>query len=481
MTAPLPEFPGLSKEAIKQTILPEVFQWSLANGLIMYPAGFSPESASITPISLYPTPIRKDCFQDAIDVQKAYNKLYAKISQNSADNWLTQRMEEFADADPEFTGKLWALYLEVKKIGISQKLKLGVFRSDYLVDQKSKQIKQVEFNTVSVSFGGLSSKVGELHQFLNDTGKYSPRGLPFYLNEIPVSASSQLLADGLAAAIKKYDGSNAIVVFIVQHNERNVFDQRILEYNLFKAYNIKSIRLTIDQIHTHTKMDETSKRLFLSSTNEEIGLVYFRSGYTPNDFVTEQDWKNRLQLEVSYAIKAPDLLTQLSGAKKIQQMLTDESQLERFISDDKIRDRLMKTFVKIYPLDNTPLGIKGKKLAFESPENYVLKPQREGGGNNIYKEDIPTFLSKLKEDEWEAYILMELIDTSVHDNILIRGSEIFHEPIISELGIYGCILFDDENIYTNDYSGWLLRSKFSSSNEGGVAAGFGCVDSVVLY
>lgn len=242
------------------------------------------------------------------------------------------------------------------------------------------------------------------------------------------------------------------------------------------------MRLTIHEIHEATRLDPETKRLYHKTTGQEIGLVYFRSGYAPSDFVSEQDWENRLTLEISYAIKAPNLLTQLSGTKKIQQLLTDPKILKEFLSDTESLDHLLPTFVKIYPLDSSVLGEIGKKLALTEPENYVLKPQREGGGNNIYKEDIPGFLESVDEDEWSAYILMELITPkSTEENFVIRGQELFNVPILSELGIFGTILFDHNNIYSNEYAGWLLRSKFSSSNEGGVAAGFGCVDSVVLY
>ena len=183
----------------------------------------------------------------------------------------------------------------------------------------------------------------------------------------------------------------------------------------------------------------------------------------------------------SYAIKAPNILTQLSGTKKIQQLLTEKTILNQFLDDQDSLNSLIPTFVKIYPLDSSPLGKEGKELAFNCPEKYVLKPQREGGGNNIYKEDIPKFLSSIKEEDWSAYILMELIiPKPTEKNIVIRGNEVFQEPIISELGIFGTILFDDRDIYSNEYAGWLLRSKFSASNEGGVAAGFGCVDSLSL-
>ena len=77
---------------------------------------------------------------------------------------------------------------------------------------------------------------------------------------------------------------------------------------------------------------------------------------------------------------------------------------------------------------------------------------------------------------------MELINPRpTEENIVIRGEQTFQVPILSELGVFGTILFDNKTVHSNDYAGWLLRSKFSASNEGGVAAGFGCVDSVVLY
>lgn len=50
-----------------------------------------------------------------------------------------------------------------------QNLTLGVFRSDYMIHTDSASpgekptIKQVEFNTVASSFGGLSTKVSQLH------------------------------------------------------------------------------------------------------------------------------------------------------------------------------------------------------------------------------------------------------------------------------------------------------------------------------
>jgi hypothetical protein len=49
-----------------------------------------------------------------------------------------------------------------------QHLSLGLFRSDYMVHQGDPDatplIKQVEFNTIASSFGGLSSQTSNLHK-----------------------------------------------------------------------------------------------------------------------------------------------------------------------------------------------------------------------------------------------------------------------------------------------------------------------------
>ena len=53
-----------------------------------------------------------------------------------------------------------------------ENLSLGLFRSDYMVHRDptspdaKPEIKQVEFNTIASSFGGLASKVSSLHRYV---------------------------------------------------------------------------------------------------------------------------------------------------------------------------------------------------------------------------------------------------------------------------------------------------------------------------
>lgn len=486
------DFPALSEK--NQTVLVErLLQWCLANGLVMYPPNFVNHSANNAPITLFPTPFPRDLFEKAVEVQQTFNKLYVSVI-TSHKKWLLDVIESLSDFDKDFTGKLYETYIKAVEIGggkVAQPLSLGVFRSDYMYNETDHSIKQIEFNTVSVSFGGLSTKVGQVHNYLNDCGAYddSYSNKYYQKHDLPISDSVNEIANGLAQGNYFYNGgresTSTVVLFVVQKGERNCFDQRLIEYALLSNFAIKSYRFSLKEVEKNTTIN--SGKLYIKDTMDEVSVVYYRSGYAPSDYESDPEttWGARLFLETSKAIKCPSLLTQLSGAKKIQQVLTNAETVKKFLPgvEDEELEKLLSTFVKIYPLDGSEEGQKAKSLAFEAPQNFVLKPQREGGGNNVYKENIPGHLKSLPESEWGAYILMELIHPPTYKNKIIRNSEVYHEEIISELGIFGTVLFDEESgeIKTNENAGHLLRSKFSTSDEGGVAAGFGCVDNIYLY
>lgn len=82
-------------------------------------------------------------------------------------------------------------------------------------------------------------------------------------------------------------------------------------------------------------------------------------------------------------------------------------------------------------------------MALANPEGYVLKPQREGGGNNIYGEDIKEFLTNIRNsDERGAWILMDRINPPLQRNYMIRPTlkEPLYTDVVSELGIFGVVI-----------------------------------------
>ena len=97
------------------------------------------------------------------------------------------------------------------------------------------------------------------------------------------------------------------------------------------------------------------------------------------------------------------------------------------------------------------IGNRNFKAAIANPERFVLKPQREGGGNNVYGEDIKPFLENIESSqERNAYILMDRIQPPVTKNYMVRpGSEPMLVDVISELGIFGYVLGDKDRIISN--------------------------------
>ncbi|KAH0294333.1 glutathione synthase, partial [Aureobasidium melanogenum] len=183
--------------------------------------------------------------------------------------------------------------------------------------------------------------------------------------------------------------------------------------------------------------------------------------------------------------------THLAGSKKVQQVLAtpNSPHLARFLPDKNKAAEVLKTFAPIYPLDKSEAGQEARKLA-QNPETatrYVLKPQREGGGNNVYRKAIPKFLKETPESHWPAYILMEMIEPPALTNTIFRNGEVQKGGVIGELGVYGVCLWKTrsgedgvQEMLENRQAGYLLRTKGDQSEEGGVAAGFGSVDSVCL-
>ncbi|KAJ1569334.1 Glutathione synthetase, partial [Nowakowskiella sp. JEL0078] len=204
--------------------------------------------------------------------------------------------------------------------------------------------------------------------------------------------------------------------------------------------------------------------------------TYYRAGYSPDDYPTKSEWEARLLVERSNSIKCPTAAFHLVGTKKVQQVLARPGIVEQFLSpEDSLA--LRSSFTGLYPLDDSAEAEIAVARALKDPSKFVMKPQREGGGNNIYGEDIRSMLTKLTVSERNAFILMDLIVPPAQENIMVRNGLLIKSPVVSELGIYGLWLSDGKQVYLNETAGYLLRTKASEAQEGGVAAGFAVLDS----
>ncbi|KAJ7624993.1 hypothetical protein DFH06DRAFT_1285286 [Mycena polygramma] len=496
------EWPPTLSEAQLEALTLYATTYALSHGLLYLPAikpqPRIPNSAIHAPLSVFPSPFPRRLFELARRLQSTYNILYARIATDVQFLDSVMGAIDGVGKVDDFVGQLWTGWKSLRDEGMIQPLQLGLFRSDYLLhaglNDEPLSLKQVEFNTISSSFGTLSERTAALHRYLYAATSYYDVYPDMKPGDFPPNNTTAGLVEGLAAAHAAYNVKEARILFVVQAGERNVFDQRLLEYELLEKkcfgsmryrHSIHVIRQTFDELAASASVDSTTRALSISN-NIEISTVYFRAGYTPTDYPTASQYSTRFLLERSKAIKCPSIALQLAGGKKVQQVLTQPGVLERFLGDAVPAAHiaeLRSSWMGMWGLDEEA----GVQKAREMAGRLVLKPQREGGGNNVYKEAIPSFLDTLPPLERQAWIAMELIvPPEGTGNYLVRaGSEgaqsAVKVDVVSELGIFGWALFGGPDGKVEEKEvGWLVRTKGKDSNEGGVATGFSVLDSLLL-
>lgn len=367
---------------------------------------------------------------------------------------------------------------------------------------------------------------------------FSPPFSPFPL--LPANEALDGLAQGLARAHDEYlrqeralwrssaypAGTPAplqarpCVLMIVQPGERNVIDQKLLETTLWERYRVPLVRASLLEVAVGGRLDLGRRHnLLLKRQNAnaataaaaegreaaaaptvwlgggggegqeeedevEVTVAYFRAGYTPDDYPGEGEWKGREMVEMAAAIKCPCVAYHLAGTKKVQEALSRPGQLERFLPDPAQAAMVRACFAGLFGLEpGTAQAAAAVAEALRRPAELVLKPQREGGGNNLYADEMVAALARMSPEERGAFILMERIRPPPVDSLLVRDGRVLRAPAVFELGVYGVYLGDSRTggkVLLNASCGHLLRTKAATSDEGGVAAGFAVLSSPLL-
>lgn len=472
-------------------------------------------------MSLLPNAYPEGAFQNAREIAPVFNELVDRVSRDA--DFLEKTLGGVVSSMDPFTATTLQLYREVyvntdKDTPANTADRLGVLRSDYMLHKddetsSSYQIKQVELNTIASSFSGLSCKISVLHKYLlsryadetedflqsnakiMSTSTSEPAGVPHNpaLEEIPLAF--KVAYDRYAERFSTSDSKPPVVLFVVQEGETNTVDQRLLEFALWENHGIPVVRKSLTRLHSEVSIEDGVLKL---ASGQEVAVVYYRAGYAPTDYPDGDngiEWKARLTLESSRATKCPSLGYHLAGTKKVQQELARPGVLEKFFPEDTDKVAAMRAcFAGLYSMgDDATAEDKeaARKVLDGGHANYVLKPQREGGGYNFYGEELA---KKLEEnvsrdgdtvelsDKLGEYILMQRLFPPEQKAVLVRGGNVEGTgDSISELGAFATSVVDAEGtVVHNKYSGFLLRTKFSNVDEGGVASGFATLSSPYL-
>jgi glutathione synthetase len=448
--------------------------WAATHGLV-YGAALPDHPAALVPapLALLPTPYPRAAFAAAAAAAPAFNALADAVSRD--EEYLRRVLAPAARHDA-FTAALLRVHAATaaaRAARTGRDLSLAVTRSDYMLHEPTGQLLQVELNTIASSFGCLASVTAALHRHLLEREGAAAEDLDAAL---PPNGAMDAIADALGAAAAAHGAEGGVALFVVQPGERNAYDQRWLAHRLWERCRVRVLRRTLAEVAARGALDAGGR---LVVDGAVASVVYFRAGYTPDDYPTAAEWAARELVERSDAAACPTVAMQLAGAKKVQQDLAAPGAVERF-APPAAAAQLRAFFAGLWALDAPDDAAAAAAIAdaLRNPDSYVLKPQREGGGNNLYGAALAARLAA--GGDLGALILMARIRPPVRRAVMVRGGAVDSIGALSELGVFGVFLRRGDEVLLNAGAGHLVRTKAATSDEGGVAAGYAVLDSPVL-
>lgn len=184
-----------------------------------------------------------------------------------------------------------------------------------------------------------------------------------------------------------------------------------MEQTLWNNHGVRAEFATMAEIAQlmvrEQEITTNSERLLIQRSKSdppiEISVAYYRAGYTPQDYPSETEWQVRHAIEHSLAVKCPSAGYHLAGTKAVQAALCKPGVLERFFPDNvDAVGQLRSCFAAQYSLGDVSVQKEAEEATDKAIAGngaaWVLKPQREGGGNNYYNHDLVQFLKEHKGD-----------------------------------------------------------------------------------
>ena len=434
-------------------------------------AGSQPSPISIT---LAPTPVSHAKINRLRELQPVLNRVLDKMSLDY--DVVVSNLEGPAQSD-ELLRNLLEIYKETR--GGTNPITVGLHRHDFMLHQDNRntskaKYKLVEFNLAAVSLSPFTDGAYKYHQtVVNKLNLTSKENLKPATGQLAMG-----LKTGYDAYIQRYPSSKRPVVAMVYDDKSlyNYFDQQCL-MNAIEDFGIPTIRITIEEVTNKTKIDCNNK--FIYNNDVEVAILYLRVFYNPSHYPSPEVWEARRRMEVSDAISVPNVRHQIVNTKIFQMVLAQHKILSKYADKDDV-DSLLDVFGEILPLTLDKEGDENARQALLHPGRFVMKPQRDGGGHNLWDREMVETLEKLKNNpERSRFILMRILKPPVLKNRFLRSGETVTDVVDtkSEIGLYSTYCIVDGTEVRNENAGILVRTKLSTTNEGGVAAGFSVIDS----
>jgi len=424
--------------------------------------------------------------------------LLGRLTQALADDdQLIQEVHApLACADPFFAEMLSAHSALHRQPGDVLRVPLLLQRSDFMVDAYMGP-RLVECNSIAAGMAPFGERIGSLHQYLQQRwpSEYARlhTSAPGTLAPNPATANMARAIANAAASIAGDLGERGPLNFlmVVQDNEDNVFDQRLLE-NQLRSLGLQTHRRTFRQLHQQLSSGpEQSLQLEGCGT---LHVVYLRAGYQFQDYIaTDLDTRRccdallatRMFMEHHRVALNATIAQQLATSKRMQLRLAgdDGGLLQRLGFDHGERGVLQSMFA---PMRSVAIDSATRLRDEGDLSKWVLKNQGEGGGHCLFDQDILHTLDTLSDSDFAAWTLMQRLHPAGRekDTLLVRdGRARTAQRLVSEIGLFTAHLGGtalDTGDQRPGHIGHLVRSKPPQVTEGGVHSGFGVLDSLFI-
>ena len=213
--------------------------------------------------------------------------------------------------------------------------------------------------------------------------------------------------------------------------------------------------MTLDEIHSLATLDIETNNIIINK--KIVSLFYFRAGDKEADYIDENSWKIREQIELSNAVKCPTIEAQLINLNLMQYYLQKPEVLGKYIKDEDLLNEMLRFFPKIYYTGDIIEEAKDKVFneIKENSANLIAIPI---GFNAVNDKEAITgdALVNLLSTDANAYIIKERITPPTYNSFALIDHEIKEFICYNEASIYGCIITDTEKVHLNKTFSFLL-------------------------
>lgn len=426
------------------------------SSLLFFKEDSPPGVVEVWPIGFDSLVLQRSQLEQLQTINRVQNRLWLKVANDK--EFLIEKFGYISEDEP-FIDSIVQILKKVKDSATAQTAKLCYSRNDFFEDRQGRFL-QVEPNMWGCGYGPLGDRYLKGLEAIENVF-----GLTSQSHQNYTSFNEECLAEGLEAAWRHYGNPDAVVI-MVSSSHWNAFDM-FAPCKPLAAKGIRYLRYSLEELEDLLEFDPTTG--IATVLGKEIAVVYYRDGFLP-EFYHEKTWKVREQLELSKAVKAPDIGFQLTNTKYMQYLMGMKETWIHFGYSEAEYQEHSQYFAPIFSIsdfEDSPVKMRDYIIENGGHEWWVLKPNRDGGGHNIFGSRLLDFIQSSSANTLRGFILQRKIDVVPRLSLLSCWRRSVVREVDDEIGLFHYLFVDGDQIISEKEGGCLIVSKLHDKFESG--------------